>query len=108
MRQHLGLVNGICRSETTSNYTSLMTCNGTSMMIFEGQDPLVCGNVDNGDNVVTMVTMLAFARHGTKVQVLRETKASTFESIASFHAGTCGDSTCDRGIDSEAIKKAKT
>ena len=53
------------------------------------------------------MTMLAFVGQGTKVQVLRETKASTFESIASFNVGIYVASTCDCGIDLKATKKAK-
>ena len=53
------------------------------------------------------VTMLASARRGTKFQVPQETKASTSWSIAAFHSCTCAASTCDRGTNSEATKRAK-
>ena len=53
------------------------------------------------------MTMLASAGRGTKVQVPRETKASTSWSIGAFNSRTCAASTCDRGIDSEATKRAK-
>ena len=51
--------------------------------------------------------MIASVGRGTKVQVPRETKSSTSESITTFHASTCATSTRNRGIDSEAIERAK-
>ena len=45
MRERLSIVNAIRIGETTSNQTSLVSCNGTIIMIFEGEDPIARDNV---------------------------------------------------------------
>ena len=44
-KENFVIVNAIRLGETTSNQTSLVTCNGTIKMIFEGEDPLAHDNV---------------------------------------------------------------
>ena len=41
----LGIVNATRQGETTSNHLSLVMCNGTIRMLFEGEDPLAHDNV---------------------------------------------------------------
>ena len=44
-RERLSTVNAIHLGKTKSNQTSLVTCNDTIRMIFEGEDPLARDNV---------------------------------------------------------------
>ena len=45
LKECLGLVNAIHLSKSTSNQTSLVTGNGTIMMIFDGEDPFARDDV---------------------------------------------------------------
>ena len=50
--------------------------------------------------------MLSSIKGGNKVQVPRETKASTFKCIVVFYTSNYAASTLDYGIDSEATERA--
>ena len=43
-KECLSIVNAICLGETMSKQRSLVTCNGTIMIIFDSEDPFVCDN----------------------------------------------------------------
>ena len=56
-KERLGIVNAICLGEAASNHMSLVTCNGTIMMVFEGEDPLSVDNVgicQTGNQVLSL------------------------------------------------------
>ena len=54
------------------------------------------------------VTILAYARPRTKVQVPRETKPSTLESILTFYSSTYATLACNRGINLDTTERVKS
>ena len=89
--EHLNLVDVIWLGETSSNKTSLVTCNSTIRMIFECEDPLAC---DDG----------RIHRRGYYGPSTLRDQDTTSKSINAFYASTYVASTCDHIINMEVTK----